>query len=172
MEQQDVQEFARMLCDALQAAFRAHGQGDAVAELFEGRTAAVTRCTRVPFSSEKEERFYDLSLQVAGCANVHASLRQFVREEVLKGDNAYNTRDPQYGRQEARRAVRFKRLPPILQLHLKRFEYDVERGDLCKLQTEFAFPTRLKLHKYMAKGARGGGDGGGRQWYELSLIHI
>ena len=151
MEQQDVQEFARMLCDALQSAFKAHGVRDAVSDLFEGRTASLTRCTRVPFSSEKEERFYDLSLQVQGCPSLHHSLRDFVKEETLKGDNAYNTRDPTFGKQEARRGVRFKSLPPILLLHLKRFEYDYASGDLQKLQTEFTFPTRLKLHRYMAR---------------------
>ena len=78
MVQQDVQEFARMLCDALQQSMRAHGMRDAVAELFEGRTSSVTRCTRVEFSSEKEERFYDLSLPVQGCRSLHAALRQFV----------------------------------------------------------------------------------------------
>ena len=152
MEQQDVQEFARMLCDALQSAFRAHGVRDAVADLFEGRTASVTRCTRVPFSSEKEERFYDLQMQVAGCNSLHGSLRQFVREEELRGDNQYNTRDPTFGRQDARRGTRFKSLPPVLQLHLKRFEYDASSGNMQKLQQEFSFPTRLKLQRYMAKG--------------------
>ena len=76
-----------------------------------------------------------------------------MREETLRGENKYNTRDPKLGRQEAKRAVRFKSLPPVLQLHLKRFEYDFESGSMHKLQQEFSFPTRLKLHKYMAKGA-------------------
>jgi len=151
--QQDVQEFARMLCDALQSAFAAFGVSDAVAELFEGRTSSVTRCTRVDFASEKQERFFDLQLQVAGCNSLHSSLRHFVREEVLRGDNKYNTRDPALGRQEAKRAVRFKALPKVLQMHLKRFEYDAASGGLQKLQQEFSFPTRLKLHRYMASGS-------------------
>ena len=111
MVQQDVQEFARMLCDALQQSMRAHGMRDAVAELFEGRTSSVTRCTRVEFSSEKEERFYDLSLPVQGCRSLHA--------EQLCGANQYNTRDPRFGKQDARRATRFKSLPPVLQVNLE-----------------------------------------------------
>ena len=43
MVQQDVQEFSRMLCDALQQSMRAHGVDDAVADVFEGRTSSVTR---------------------------------------------------------------------------------------------------------------------------------
>ena len=38
------------------------------------------------------------------------------------------------GRQDAKRAVRFQRLPPVLQLHLKRFEYDAHTGSMSKLQ--------------------------------------
>jgi ubiquitin carboxyl-terminal hydrolase 7 len=153
MVQQDVQEFARLLCDSLQEAMRSRGVDDGVAELFEGRTASVTRCTRVKFESEKVERFYDLQLQVQGCSGVHHALREFVREDRLTGDNKYNTRDPELGRQDARRSVRFKQLPPVLQLHLKRFEFDAHTGGLQKLQQSFAFPTTLKLHRYLARGA-------------------
>lgn len=153
MVQQDVQEFARMLCDALQSSMHALAVPDGIASLFEGRTSSLTRCTRVKFESEKEERFYDLQVQVQGCSSLHAALRAFVREERLQGDNKYNTRNPDLGRQDARRAVRFKHLPPVLQMHLKRFEYDYESGTMRKLQQEFAFPTKLRLHRYMARGA-------------------
>ncbi len=152
MVQQDVQEFARMLFEVLQASMRARGVGDGVADLFEGATSSVTRCTRVDFSSVKDERFYDLQLPVCNCRNLHASLRQFVAEEKLHGANQYNTRDPELGRQDARRSVRFKRLPRILQFHLKRFEYDAQTGGLSKLQSEFRVPTTLRLGRYMAAG--------------------
>jgi ubiquitin carboxyl-terminal hydrolase 7 len=153
MVQQDVQEFARMLCDALQDSMLAAGVHDGIADLFEGKTSSVTRCTRVDFVSEKEERFYDLQMQVQGCGSLQASLRHFVHEERLTGDNKYNTRDPKLGKQDARRGVRFKRLPPVLQLHLKRFEYDAASGSMHKLQQAFRFPRRLCLHRFMAKDA-------------------
>lgn len=123
MVQQDVQEFASMLCDALRQSMSVHGVEDGVARLFEGTTSSVIRCTRVDFSSEREGRFLDLQMQVQGCRNLYQSLRRFVQEEQLTGANQYNTRDPKLGRQDARRSVRFKSLPPVLQLHLKRFEY-------------------------------------------------
>ena len=37
-------------------------------------------------SSEKEERFYDLQVQVAGCSSLHGSLRRFVSDETLRGE--------------------------------------------------------------------------------------
>lgn len=196
--QQDVQEFCRMLCEALQGRLREWGRVDAVAELFEGSLSSVTRCTRVNFRSEKEEGFYDLQLMVDGCPSLHASLREFVREEALVGANKFNTRQPQFGRQDARRGTRFKRLPPVLQLHLKRFMYDAETGSMHKLQSEFAFPTTLRMFKYLRHGAPpqpkpvyrlfavlshvGGANAGhyvayvnplgGKQWYEFNDAQV
>ncbi|KAL1508507.1 hypothetical protein AB1Y20_004608 [Prymnesium parvum] len=147
--QQDVHEFSRMLCEALQARLQQWGRRDCVSALFEGTISSVTRCTKVDFTSEKVERFCDLQMQVHGCSSLQASLREFVREQVLSGPNAYNTRREDLGRQEARRGVRFKTLPPVLLMHLKRFDYDVSTGDMRKLQSEFKFPTLLRLHRFM-----------------------
>ena len=134
LEQQDVQEFGRMLCETLQEHMRASGRPDDVARLFEGSTLNSIRCTRVDFRSEREERWYDLQMPVQGCGGLRASLGSFVREEKLSGDNRYNTRRPELGRQEARRGARLKSVPPVLQLHLKRFEYDARSGEMLKLQ--------------------------------------
>ena len=41
-----------------------------------------------------------------------------------------------------------------VQVHLKRFEYDVESGSMRKLQQAFSFPTRLSLARFMAESAR------------------
>eukprot|EP00308_Calcidiscus_leptoporus_P022155 CAMPEP_0119367902 /NCGR_PEP_ID=MMETSP1334-20130426/14629_1 /TAXON_ID=127549 /ORGANISM="Calcidiscus leptoporus, Strain RCC1130" /LENGTH=356 /DNA_ID=CAMNT_0007384421 /DNA_START=39 /DNA_END=1109 /DNA_ORIENTATION=+ len=156
-EQQDVQEFWHMLYDALQTASSAErgaggGSGARLASLFEGRVLNYVRCTRVPFRSEREEIFCDLQMQVSGCRSLHDSFAQFAREQRLDGDNCYNTRDERYGRQEARRGAAFKSLPPILQLHLKRFEYEPSTGAMHKLQQAFRFPTTLRLRKFMVRG--------------------
>lgn len=150
LEQQDVQEFARMLCETLQEHMRVSGRPDDVARLFEGSTLNSIRCTRVDFRSEREERWYDLQMPVQGCGGLRASLVSLVKEEKLSGDNRYNTRRPELGRQEARRGARLKSVPPVLQLHLKRFEYDARRGGMSKLQQCFRFPTALQLKRFMA----------------------
>ncbi|CAK0892700.1 unnamed protein product, partial [Prorocentrum cordatum] len=49
------------------------------------------------------------------------------------------------GRQRARKGCRFKRFPPVLFVQLKRFMFDVERMDMCKLNGRLEFPTRLDL---------------------------
>ena len=89
-------------------------------------------------------------MPVQGCGGLRASLGSFVKEEKLSGDNRYNTRRPELGRQEARRGARLKSVPPVLQLHLKRFEYDARSGEMLKLQQCFRFPTSLQLKRFMA----------------------
>ena len=106
------------------------------------------RSARVPFSSQKTQRFCDLQLPVSGCRSLHDSLKRLVAEEPIEG---YNTRDPNLGRQTARRGSRFVQLPPVLLMQLKRFEYDPSTGSLRKLQDRFAFPTSLNMRRFMAR---------------------
>ncbi|EOD25263.1 hypothetical protein EMIHUDRAFT_237887 [Emiliania huxleyi CCMP1516] len=156
------------------------------ARVFEGRTQSYVRCTKVPFTSEREGRFCDLQLQVAGCASLHASLRQYVAEETLQGE--YNTRDERFGRQPAgtvRRGCAFRSLPAVLAHHRERMPqpprcsnkgrtasfkacFGPAIGAMQKLQGSFSFPTTLRLRRYMAKGARGGG--GPPPVYELRAV--
>ena len=161
LEQQDVQEFSRLLCETVQEYMREAGRPDDVAALFSGCTVNTIRCTNVDFSSAREERWYDLQMQVQRCAGLRASFGALARDERLVGANRYNTRKAELGRQDARRSARFRSLPPVLLLHLQRFEYDGESGEMRKLQQAFRFPTtNLRLDRYMASG-RDGRDGGG-----------
>ena len=56
-----------------------------------------------------------------------------------------------------------------MQVHLKRFEYDVESGTMRKLQQAFSFPTRLSLARFMADSARNGA-GAPPPEYELHAV--
>lgn len=152
-EQQDVSEFWQMLYQLLRDA-GGEVQRERLERIFEGRTLNYVRCTRVDFKREREERFTDLQMQVSGCSSLMDSFRHFVAEEKLDGANRYRT--PEHGRQDARKGARFTQLPPVLQLHLKRFEYDAATGMMQKLQQAFTFPTTLRLRSFLAKGAADG----------------
>ena len=75
------------------------------------------------FEKRRPSKFLDLSLDVAGCDSVQQSLERYVAEEMLDGDNMYRAGD--HGKQRARRSTRIRRLPEMLQLHLKRFAFPV-----------------------------------------------
>lgn len=75
-----------------------------------------TNCNRV---SLREEDFYDISLVIKGKKNILESLDEFTETEVMKDDNAYFCEKCQ-SKQTAEKCIKFKNLPTILNLQLKR----------------------------------------------------
>jgi ubiquitin carboxyl-terminal hydrolase 7 len=67
---------------------------------------------------------------VKGHSTIEDSIRQYVAAEKLEGDNKYETEKD--GKQEARKFIRFKELPPVLQISLNRFDYDVNLDRMVK----------------------------------------
>ncbi len=54
-----------------------------------------------------------------------------------------------HGLQDAKKGSRFLHFPPVLQLQLKRFEYDPFRDTMVKINDRFEFPTELNLEPYL-----------------------
>ena len=64
-------------------------------------------CKSVPHRSEKEEEFYQISLDVRGKASLEESLDFYVQGELMEGDNQYFCEDvgKKVGRSQIRRRV-------------------------------------------------------------------
>lgn len=52
--------------------------------------------------------------------------------EMMEGENQYKAEG--HGLQDARKGVLFEAFPPVLQLQLKRFEYDFNRDTMVKVR--------------------------------------
>mmetsp|Transcript_31511 Transcript_31511/g.77222 ORF Transcript_31511/g.77222 Transcript_31511/m.77222 type:complete len:1170 (-) Transcript_31511:337-3846(-) len=141
--QHDVQELDRVLCDNLEEKMKGTPVEGVVPELLSGKLKNYVRCLNVDFTSERIEDFYDLSLNVRGCKNVIESLKQYVEKENLDGDNKYMAEG--HGLQDAEKGCTFQKLPPILHLHLKRFEYDPLRDANVKVNDRFEFDEEIDL---------------------------
>ncbi|CAI0392629.1 unnamed protein product [Linum tenue] len=128
--QHDVQEFNRVLCEKLEDAMKGTTAEGTIKMLFEGEFMSYIRCLSVDYNSTRKEFFYDLQLDVTGCKDVYASFDKYVEVEQLSGDNRYHAEG--HGLQDANKRVLFLRFPPVLQLHLKRFEYDKSQGTSLK----------------------------------------
>ena len=76
-----------------------------------------------------------------GCADVYASFDKYTEVEDLVGDNKYAAE--QHGLQDARKGVSFLDFPPVLQLQLKRFEYDFIRDTMVKVGAQHTPGTML-----------------------------
>eukprot|EP00440_Ansanella_granifera_P045560 gb/GFBE01049357.1/.p1 GENE.gb/GFBE01049357.1/~~gb/GFBE01049357.1/.p1 ORF type:complete len:1302 (+),score=337.04 gb/GFBE01049357.1/:1-3906(+) len=153
--QHDAQELNRILCDRLEERMKNTPSDGSIKRLFEGEMENYIECIDVDYKSRRNETFYDIQLNIKGergqeLQNIEESLREFTTEETLEGDNAYEAEG--HGKQRAKKGIRFLRFPPVLNLQLKRFHFDLEKLDMVKLNTRFEFPRKLDLSSF-APGA-------------------
>lgn len=146
---------------------------DFVATLFQGRTANVIRCLDVPYVSEMRECFFDISLTVSGLKGVLEAFAAYTQVEMMDGDNCVRA-DGYEELQRAEKGAQFISLPPVLQLHLKRFDYDFSRDPpvQVKINDYFEYGDEIDLSSFV-KGADST-PGGGDDVYVLHtvLVHI
>ncbi|KAI3493363.1 hypothetical protein L1887_41917 [Cichorium endivia] len=88
-------------------------------------------------------------LNVKGMDNLADSFRDYVQTEMLEGDNKYHAEG--YGLQDAKKGVIFEKFPPVLHLQLKRFEYDIEKDSMVKINDRHEFPLDIDLADYIDK---------------------
>ncbi|GLJ15872.1 hypothetical protein SUGI_0262060 [Cryptomeria japonica] len=147
--QHDVQELNRVLSEKLEDKMKGTAVEGTIQQLFEGHHMNYIECIDVDYKSTRKESFYDLQLDVKGCRDVYASFDKYVEVERLEGDNKYHAEH--YGLQEARKGVLFIDFPPVLQLQLKRFEYDFMRDTMVKINDRYEFPLELDLDRENGK---------------------
>lgn len=61
-------------------------------------------------------------LKTSILSSVDESFHDYVTTEILDGDNKYDAGE--HGMQDAEKGVVFSSFPPVLHLHLMRFQYD------------------------------------------------
>jgi len=143
-EQHDIQEFKCFLADVfekIEQKLKDTPYEGIFVKLFQGKIITHIQCTEIDVKSNKTETFNDIQLNVKGCKNIIDSFDKYIEKEELTGDNKYLTEAN--GLQNAEKSIQFAYLPPVLQLHLKRFEYTSTR--MLKINDELKFPVELDL---------------------------
>lgn len=149
--QHDVQEFNCTLSACLERKMKNTPAEGTFSRLFEGTMVNFIKCDNVDYTSSREEKFLDLQLNVKGLSCLYDSFDKYVEVETLTGDNQYDAET--YGKQDAKKGIQFLSFPPVLQLQLKRFEYNFQTDSMHKVNDHFTFPAKLDLNRYMAKPA-------------------
>ncbi|XP_057431970.1 ubiquitin C-terminal hydrolase 12-like isoform X2 [Lotus japonicus] len=168
--QHDVQELNRVLCEKLEDKMKGTVVEGTIQKLFEGHHMNYIECINVDYKSTRKESFYDLQLDVKGCRDVYASFDKYVEVERLEGDNKYHAE--QYGLQDAKKGVLFIDFPPVLQLQLKRFEYDFMRDTMVKINDRYEFPSELDLDREDGKYLSPDADRSVRNLYTLHSVLV
>ncbi|GKV41839.1 hypothetical protein SLEP1_g49320 [Rubroshorea leprosula] len=168
--QHDVQELNRVLCEKLEDKMKGTVVEGTIQQLFEGHHMNYIECINVEYKSTRKESFYDLQLDVKGCRDVYASFDKYVEVERLEGDNKYHAEE--HGLQDAKKGVLFIDFPPVLQLQLKRFEYDFMRDTMVKINDRYEFPLQLDLDRENGKYLSPEADRSVRNLYTLHSVLV
>ncbi|KAK3929340.1 Ubiquitin carboxyl-terminal hydrolase 7 [Frankliniella fusca] len=145
--QHDVQEFLRVLLDKLESKMKGTCVEGTVPKLFEGKMISFIKCKDVAYTSSRQETFYDIQLNIKGKRNIEESFQDYIRTESLDGDNRYDAGE--HGLQDAEKGVIFASFPPVLHLHLMRFQYDPITDSSVKFNDRFEFYEKINLDKYL-----------------------
>lgn len=146
--QQDVQEMMRVLLDKLEEKMKGTSVDGSIQRLFAGKIRSFIKCVNVEYESKREETFYDIQLDVKGCNSVYDSFKKYTEKEILDGENQYDAGE-EFGKQDAQKGVIFTAFPPVLTIHLKRFDFDLQKMGFTKIHDKFEFPTRLCLDEFL-----------------------
>lgn len=150
-EQQDAFEFYTRLTEQVDDYLKSGRRESVFAQRFEGVYSIQRICQDCPHRYEREEPFLALNLTVTKCHDLQDSLDQFIKGELLEGDNAYFCEKCSQKRTALIRTC-VKSLPPVLVIQLKRFGYDWEASRALKFDDYFKFPWVLDMSAYTAEG--------------------
>ncbi|CAG8569341.1 3180_t:CDS:2, partial [Diversispora eburnea] len=123
-----------------------------IVSLFQGQFRNQLICSSCKNTSTTYSEFMYLSLPIpkerkGEQVNLEMCLKNFVKEEILDGDNSWYCSRCECHRQ-ATKQLTISRLPDVLLIHLKRFSFNGPFRD--KLDTYVDFPIRnLDLTEYM-----------------------
>lgn len=147
--QHDVQELLRKLIDKLEEKVKDSPLKGSIEKLFRGTYMDILKCRNVDYERKQEIAYCDLSLNVSGCDTLEDALRKFTEWELLDGDNQYKS--DTYGFQDANKGIKLNMLPPVLHLHLKRFEYQYQNDPptLEKVNAKQVFPPSLRMGEFL-----------------------
>ncbi|GMF13335.1 unnamed protein product [Phytophthora lilii] len=161
--QMDADEFFCLLLDRLEMFIRpkaATQDGEKSASTADGNKDFMARCfggvlvnqilTEQGNLSEREEKFFALSLEVSKKRHLAESLGLYVQGETLEGENAYFCERVQR-KVSATKRVCIKTLPQTLVCHLKRFEFDYDTMEKVKINDYLEFPTELDMFPYTSE---------------------
>jgi len=154
-QQHDVQEFCRVLFDAIEESVKGTDQEKMITELYEGDYLDFVRCLECGCESSRQDKFMDLALTVKSDFDfvyndsVEKALVNFLKPDVLSGDNKYFCDNCGF-KTDAEKGLKFKKLPYILVLQLKRFDLDYETMQRKKLNDKVSFPEILNMNPILS----------------------
>ncbi|KAJ4365559.1 hypothetical protein N0V83_008179 [Neocucurbitaria cava] len=166
-QQQDAHEYMQFILNTLHLANGGNTDDDSedckcvVHQTFCGKLSSTVTCDNCRNTTTAQDPYMDLSLDVrsqskkrklnansngeeAPALDLRDCLERFTVKEKL-GSAEYTCRNCD-SPQNASKQLSIKRLPPVLSIHLKRFEHT--KSTSSKIETPVRFPVKLDIHPY------------------------
>ena len=124
---------------------------NALPKLFVGKTKTYVSCINVDYESSRIEDYWDIQLNVSGNKNLSDSFKDYIQVETMDGENKYFAEG--HGLQDAKKGVIFESFPDVLHLQLKRFEYDVNRDAMMKVNDRYEFSEIFDAAPFLSSEA-------------------
>lgn len=153
-QQHDVQELCRVMFDALERKFRNTDQADLISRLYEGKLKDYVKCLECGNESAREDTYLDIPLVVRpwGSSEAYGSVEEaiaaFVTPEKLDGSNQYSC-EVCKKKCDAHKGLKFLKLPYLLTMQLKRFDFDPTTMHRIKLNDRVTFPNVLDMSEFL-----------------------
>jgi ubiquitin carboxyl-terminal hydrolase 7 len=151
-EQQDVQELSRKLMERMEEKMKGTEAENVLPKLFCGKVRTYISCINVDYTSARVEDFWDIQLNVSGNKDIIDSFKDYIQVEVMNGENQYFAGE-QHKLQDANKGVIFESFPEVLNLQLKRFQYDIDKDAMMKINDRYEFPETFDATPYLADTA-------------------
>jgi ubiquitin carboxyl-terminal hydrolase 9/24 len=148
-EQHDAFEFFNCLVDNLDEGLKTFSYCPVLSEVLGGAFADQKICRGCPHRYSREESFTALNIDIRNQQHLFESLDAFVKGDLLEGANAYHCEKCDKKVDTVKRLC-ISRLPKVLVIQLKRFDYDWERETAVKFNDYFEFPRELDMSPYTA----------------------
>jgi ubiquitin carboxyl-terminal hydrolase 9/24 len=153
-EQMDAYEFFITFLDKVETFVKGTPQHMLVQDHFGGvQTTEIIGQDNCSHTSERNEPYLTLNVEVKNKKTLQESLDSFVEGELLEGDNAYECERCE-GKVAALRRVCIKQLPNVLIVVMRRFAFDFDTMTRLKLNDYCEFPMELDMEPYTQEGLR------------------
>jgi ubiquitin carboxyl-terminal hydrolase 9/24 len=150
-EQHDAVEFFNSVVDCIDESMKSIQKEQICSKVLGGTFADQKICKGCPHKYSREESFTLLSVDVKHSQRLTESLEQYVKGDLLEGPNAYHC-EKCNKKIDAIKRTCIKKLPAVLAIQLKRFDYDWEREIAVKSNEYFEFPRELDMQPYTVRG--------------------
>jgi len=166
-EQQDPNEFARLLFDRMHESFQkikfveiddTNDLSNLLPRIFSGVSQYSTKCMVCHRTSKRSENFMDLTLPIVEymstskkrtnmkCTTVQYCLNKYLEPERMDGENKYHC-DNCNDKCDAERWLTFNHMPPVLNVQLSRYIFDRKTSRKKKLMNQVHLPCILNVPK-------------------------